>query len=417
MGVYGTLGTWSDQRYSLPQARTFTSSAIIGRYIYLVGGSDGTSATNSVYRAEILDPLAGPDVVDLDAALGDGTTGLGGGMWYYKVAAVFPNGDANNPGGESLPGELLTVQLPDRSDKIILTLTWDPVPGASGYRIYRTAAADGDSNDLQLLAEVTDGTTTKYTDDGQTATTAGEVPLPPGSLGQWREMTDSALNTARAKLATAVVQNPSDPGQYYLYAFGGHDASGSVLDSYEWARIDVAADGTQTMTGWTAGSRTIGTPKEGLVAWVVTNRESSELNGDEAYVFVGTGFGSNGQATGEITSGRLDATSTNGNLLAAATGTLETENGLSSGRGGAVGAAANGFLFIMGGAKNALTGNDQSTNILPGPDLDDWNGLGDGTLQTRRVYPALAQESAFFFVAGGADGSGNALDSVEQTVR
>ncbi len=417
VGVFGALGTWSDQRYSLPQARTLTSSAIIGRYIYLVGGSDGTSPTSTVYRAQILDPLAGPEVTDLDAALGDGTTGLGGGMWYYKVAATFPNTDPDNPGGESLPGELLTVQLPDRADKIELTLTWQQVPGASGYRIYRTAAADGDSNDVQLLAEVNDGATTTYTDDGQTATTAGEVPLPPGSLGQWRDLTGSAMNTVRADLATAVVQNPNDPTQYYLYAFGGRDASGTVLDSYEWARVDVAADGSQTVSAWTTGSRTIGTAKEDPVAWVVTNRESNDVGANEAYVFVGTGFGSNGQATGEITSGHLGSTSTDGDLLAAGANTLDTENGLSSGRGGAVGAAANGFLFIMGGAKSALSGNDQSTNITAGPDLDNWNALGDGTLQVRRVYPALAQESAFFFVAGGADGSGNALDVVEQTVK
>jgi hypothetical protein len=417
VGVFGALGSWFDQRYSLPEARTLASTAIIGRYIYMVGGSNGTTAQSTLYRAQILDPLAGPEVTDLDAELGDGTTGLDGGTWYYKVSATFPDTDADNPGGESLPGEVLSVQLPDRQENIILTLTWDQVPGADGYRIYRTAAADGDADNVELLAEVTDGTTTSYTDDGQTAVTTGTVPLPPGSLGQWRDMTGSALNTARANHATVAVQNPNDASQYFLYAFGGRDASDTLLDSYEWATVDVAADGTQTVSGWTTGTRTIGAAKEGLVAWTVTNRESGDVAAGETYIFVGTGFLANGQPTGNILSGFLDATSTDGDLMASAGGTLDTENGVSTGRGGAVGAAANDFLFLFAGGRNTAITNDQSTEIIAGPDLDNWNALGGGSLPTPRFYPALASESAFFFVAGGADDTGNALDVVEQTVK
>jgi hypothetical protein len=224
------------------------------------------------------------------------------------------------------------------------------------------------------------------------------------------------LNTARANHAAVAVQNPNDATQYFLYAFGGRDDTGTVLDSYEWATVDVAPDGSQTVSGWTDGTRTIGTAKEGLVAWVVTDRESGDVAAGETYVFVGTGYESNGQATGDISSGFLDATSTDADLMAAAAGTLDAENGIASGRGGAVGAAANDFLFLMGGARAAVTGNDQSTEIGAGPDLINWNALGAGTLQVRRVYPALASESAFFFIAGGADG-GTALDTVEQTVK
>lgn len=417
VGVFGALGSWFTQRYSLPQARTFASSAIIGRYIYMVGGSDGTTAQNTLYRAQILDPLAGPEIVDLDAELGDGTTGLDSGTWYYKVSATFPGTDPDNPNGESLPGEVLSVQLPDRQENIILTLTWDPVPGADGYRIYRTAGPDGDADNVGLLAAVADGSTTSFTDDGQASTTSGTVPLPPGSLGRWRDMTGSALNTARANHATVAVPNPNDASQYFLYAFGGRDDSATVLDTYEWATVDVAADGSQTVSTWTTGSRSIGTAKEGLVAWTVTDRESEDVAADETYIFVGTGFEANGQPTGDIVSGFLDANSTGGELSAAGAITLDTENGISSGRGGAVGAAANDFLFLMGGARAAVTGNDQSSEILGGPDLSNWNALGAGTLQERRIYPALASESAFFFIAGGADDAGNALDVVEQTVK
>jgi hypothetical protein len=417
VGVFGALGSWFTQRYSLPEARTLSASTIIGRYIYMVGGSNGTAAQNSVYRAQILDPLAGPEVNDLDAELGDGTVGLEGGTWYYKISAIFPNNDPNNPEGESLPGELLSVQLPDNPDKIVLTLTWDQVAGASGYRVYRTAAPNGDSNNVELLAEVAGGTNTTLIDDGQSGVTANRVPLPPGSLGQWRDLGTSALNTARANHATVAVQNPNAADQYFMYAFGGRDDTGTVLDSYEWATIDVAADGSQTVSAWTTGTRTIGSAKEGLVAWMVTDRESGDVVAGETYLFVGTGFGSNGQATGDINSGFLDSTSADGDLMATAGATLDAENGIASGRGGAVGAAGNDFLFILGGQRGGLTGNDQSTQIVNGPNLDNWNALGAGTLQVRRTYPAIAQESAFFFIAGGGDGAGNAVDAVEQTVK
>ncbi|MGM0555933.1 MAG: IPT/TIG domain-containing protein, partial [Myxococcota bacterium] len=253
VGVFGALGGWMDQRYSLPEARTDASFARIGRFIYLIGGDNGSGAQNTVWRAEVLDPLAGPDVADLDARLGDGTAGLGGGFWYYRVSAVFPSSDNNNPDGESLPGDVLPVKLPDRSEKIILTLDWDQVPGASGYRVYRTSDPDGDPEDVELIAEINSGSTTEYDDEGE-AVTAGEVPLPQGSLGQWKPLT--TLNTARAGAAATAVQSPADPSTYYLYAFGGGDGAGTVYNTYEWAEVTIDANGDQTVSAWTESSTT-----------------------------------------------------------------------------------------------------------------------------------------------------------------
>lgn len=81
--------------------------------MYLVGGHDGTGATDTLLRAQVLDPLATPEIADLDATPGDGTDGLEGGQWFYRVAAVFGNGNASNPGGESLPGEILITYVPE----------------------------------------------------------------------------------------------------------------------------------------------------------------------------------------------------------------------------------------------------------------------------------------------------------------
>jgi hypothetical protein len=189
---FGRLGAWTYQRNNLQNAwdgsavtalpRSFGGDARIGRFIYIVGGSDGTAPTSTLLRAQILDPLAGPEVLDLDAALGDGSSGLGVGLWFYEVAALFPLTDPSNPGGESLAGEVLNVQLPAVTERIVLTLTWEQVIGASGYRVYRTPAADDTIANLQLLAEVVGGDNVTLLDSG-TATHSDVTPFPRGSLG------------------------------------------------------------------------------------------------------------------------------------------------------------------------------------------------------------------------------------------
>ena len=103
--VLGDLGAWSQQVNTLPAPRTLAGIQRIGRFIYLTGGHDGTSATATAMRAEILDPLATPEIDDLDASLSvDGSEGLDGGLWYYRVAAIYPSTYESNPDGETLPG-------------------------------------------------------------------------------------------------------------------------------------------------------------------------------------------------------------------------------------------------------------------------------------------------------------------------
>jgi hypothetical protein len=413
VGVFGALGAWTDQRYSLPTARTEASIARIGRFIYLIGGDDGSGAQNTVWRAEVLDPLDGPDIVDLDARLGDGTAGLGGGYWYYRVSAVFPNSDNNNPDGESLPGDVLPVKLPDRSENIILTLDWEQVPSASGYRVYRTADPDADPDDVELVAEINSGSTTEYNDEGASVS-AGEVPLPQGSLGQWKPLT--TLNTPRAGAAATAVQKPGDPTTYYLYAFGGGDGAGNVYDTYEWAEVTMGANGDQAVSAWTEGSKTIGTARRDLGVWVITNDDTSIVGTDEAYVFVGPGDAGTGPRVNEMTSGFLGDNATSGELQSGVANSLDTEDSPGGYAGYGTGDSS-GFLYLFGGLRGGFTGTDSSQEVIAGPDLSNSNSLGGGSLNVRRAYPGTTQESAFFFVAGGETDNQAATTSVEQTSR
>jgi hypothetical protein len=430
--VFGNLGTWALQRNSLPAARTFGATTRIGSFLYLVGGHNGTEAQNTLLRAQVLDPLAGPEILDLDATLGDGTVGMPGGLWLYRVAAIFPSTDASNPSGESLAGDVFNVQLPDDPRKIVLTVSWEEVPGASGYRLYRTPAAGGSVSELELLKEITCGDkvcvcgvdiSCKYADDNQQATIPGATPLPTGALGKWHALTGSTLSVPREGHAAVAIPNPnpSQPNQYYLYALGGRNASGTLLSSYEWARVTIGSDGSQSVSAWTTGSRTIGAAKADLGAWAVTNRDSSFVSASQAYVFVGMGATSTVFST-EIRSGSVSSSSTTGDLVAAAAaGVLDAETAMNNARAGSVCEVGGGFLYVFGGSQAAgtLAASDWSSKILAGPDLNNWDSLAGGSLKTARTYAASTAESAFYYVAGGstlANGT-NATNSVERTVQ
>ncbi|HEX2677554.1 MAG TPA: hypothetical protein VHM19_12965, partial [Polyangiales bacterium] len=387
------------------------------------GGHDGTSATNTLLRTQILDPLAGPEVQDLDASLGDGKKGLGKGLWFYRVSALFPASDASNPSGESLAGELLPVQLPDRDEKIWLTLTWSTVPGASGYRVYRSPAAGASADALELVGEVGSGSTLSFTDKGATSM-ASVTPLPAGSLGTWHAVdgarcndSDCQLGTAREALATVAIANPADATQYFLYAFGGRDASGTYLDTYELATVHVASDGSQTVDDWTAGSDTLSSPRAELGVWVMDRDDSSTIRNSgtpgDVWVFVGGGRTSAVAHDRGIEAGLLQ---TDGTL-----GTFTATDPLKGDLAGFGAGAANNQLYTFGGIAGASDGTSASLCAGGGgcaalPDLQPgaFNALGSAT--TQRIYGGSAQESAFFFLAGGHDGN-NTLATSEQTVQ
>jgi hypothetical protein len=428
--VFGEVGTWSEQRNRLPAERTQAGVARIGRFVYLAGGHDDTGATATSYRARILDPLATPEIVDLDAVPGDGDKGLGGGLWFYRVAAVFPASDPDNPGGESLPGEVFPVQLPDREEKIILSLTWDAIPGASGYRVYRSPAADDPLSALELLAEVDAGATVSVTDEGE-ATTAGETPLAPGSLGVWHAVAgasrcddpDCDLDSAREGLVMVAVRDRTEAVAatdiWYLYAFGGRDGSGTYLDTFEVATVTVTlADGTQTVDDWVAGSDTLSSPRADLGAWVMSAENSAEIRGsgspNDVWVYIGSGRTTGNAFDRNLEAGLLGASGSLGMLQDVGSDLNGDLAGLGCGM-------SNDQIYTFGGQ---ATSNGTSAELCDGvgggcaaiPELEPGAFNALGAAATDRMFMGYTQESAFFFLAGGHDGNAT-LDTTEQTVQ
>jgi hypothetical protein len=398
--AFGRMGAWTTLPNALPARRTLAAVTRVGRFVYLLGGREGGAATRGVLRAEILDPLATPAIDDVSLALDPSGRGLGPGTWSYRVSAVFPAGDASNPGGESLPGEVFVARLPQVRG-LRVRLGWAPVAGASGYRVYRTAGQEA-----ELLAEV-DGDT--FTDDGR-ATQPGRHPLPPGALGVWHAAPD--LGTAREAAAAVAVSDGA--GGAYLYVFGGRDASGRPLDTYEFTAIS----GDGRAGPFTPGSRRLAVARAELAAVAVTNADTSAVAAGDAWIFVGPGRSAAGFAR-NVEAGRVQAGGDLGAFVA-------TDN--ASGDLAGYGAGqAHGFLFAFGGRGGAPSDAGLSADLChPGdagcaggppdpPDLRSWNNLGV-RLGSPRAYMGSAQESAFFFLAGGTDGR-VALRTVEAAVQ
>ena len=150
---FGRIGAFTVQPYALGAPRTLAGGTTIGRYIYVVGGNNGTGAVATAERAIILSPRESPRVTDLDVVLRP--IGLDPGRYHYRISAVFGAGDPDNPGGESLASDEFTVRVPSfPGQKVVLTLIWRaprdafgvPLPNVVGYRIYRTATADAASS-------------------------------------------------------------------------------------------------------------------------------------------------------------------------------------------------------------------------------------------------------------------------------
>lgn len=415
---FGAMGTWTAQRNTLANAfdgsqttalpRAFAGVARIGRFLYLVGGDGSAGPTATLLRAQVLDPLQGPEITDLDATLGDGTVGLAAGLYLYRVSALFPTTDASNPGGESLAGELFNVELPAVPELLALTLSWAAVPGASGYRLYRTPSPDLGAGALELLVELAGGASTNYVDDGTGTSNPAVTPMPQGSLGVWHALPGAALGTPRAAQATLAVPTGT-PGSFFLYAVGGRTTGDTVIGTGEVTTITVAGNGSQTVAAWAPLTASVSPARQQLVAFSISPADTPTA-GTDTFLFFGAGRRGNGQVDNTVEAAARSGT---GNIT-----TFTNVSGPNPARVGAAGLGANGFLFYFGGANGSASNNDLSTELLDAsPTLDNWNGLGGGGMLTPRIYLSAALESAFIFVGGGVDNTATPLASIEQTVQ
>ncbi|MGZ6143718.1 MAG: hypothetical protein ACXWLM_10280, partial [Myxococcales bacterium] len=221
-------------RTPLPSARAgvqLVARSVAGTagtsYLYAIGGRTATPTyLNEIWRAQVLRNKDAPSMRRITVANG---AGPGAGVWYYRVAALFPIADAlNGNGAESLPSDEESVSLTGAQRP---TVNWACTPGASKYRVYRTPAGEAVSGaeiallDLTAACSGTAPGTMSFTDDGSATPDPATAPLPPGALGAWVN-TGATLTTARYDFQARTVPDAA----FDILVMGGCTSAGTAGD-------------------------------------------------------------------------------------------------------------------------------------------------------------------------------------------
>jgi hypothetical protein len=419
--AFGDVGIFSLQRNSLPEPRSFPGVTSVGRYVYAAGGRVGAGAgtvTDSVLRAYLLDPDEAPELSDISLEQSAGGAGLPGGIFYYRVAAVMAVDDPNNPDGEGLPSQPFVVQLPDLTGGLDMTLFWDGVPGAASYRLYRSPTpglALGSEVLLAEFAHVGAGTDLQsFVDDNSIDNSAAtDIPLPLGSLGVWHAV--GTLATAREGASVLAVPDPVNTDTHYLYAIGGRDAGGAVLDSYEYVAItDVASNDQPVAAAFTTGAETLNEARWLAGAVYLDQTRTPEVQPDTAWVYVLKGADADESAIAASRMSLFQVDTGNG-------GELINEHiiNVGSGAGGYGTFAGNNSIFVFGGGgtpSSQVRSGLLAEDGCPADCFPDLSNLNAGvSMAVPRYLHASTAEGAFIYLLGGQTDLLQATASTERT--
>jgi hypothetical protein len=430
VGRFGVLGGWRTVATELPDGITQAHAVSGGRYIYLFGGLAGSVASAQVHRAAVLRPEDAPVTSNVEVRFFGGPIdsdpstreGLAPGALTYVIAAVFDGSDTDNPGGESLGGEPLTLYVPDVPDGVEVELRWDAVLGANGateadaYRIYRTTMPDSPVSSLTLLAEVAAPTHVFLDRNPASFLDAGKHPLAVGDLGAWRRLPMS-LTTPRAAYGIALASDPTCSP--YLYIVGGRTAVASESSTYEYATFDVATGALGAFTQ--AAGLSLSARREH--ALLIADGTSSALINPaigtcQSYLYASSGFSGAAAFVTTLQEAPVQA----GGALGAFTSALSSGGSPQQFAGHAAFFSSDG-AYVMAGAAGtttppAATNVAQQAEMAIGsvPNFGNFSSASNALLQARYL-PGFAREGAFFYLVGGADSSGAALRSTERNVR
>jgi len=340
------------------------------------------------------------------------------GLFYYRVSATFPSNDPVNPSGESLPGEILTLQIPNIPEALnkapTLTLTWDPIARATGYRVYKTPSAGSDPSTLALLGTTS---TTDFTDDGMATPDSQQTPLPVGSIGKWATL--PPLNVARSGHGAVVTPSSLNPNEVFLYVFGG--TNGTLLSSYEYIKGTVVGDDHVFSGSWTLVEGFLTTARTNLNAITLVQKDVPlGIFANETYVFIGSGkIGASN--TREIILAPIQYS--NGQLITGQklVGSSTDDEGYALYKANEV-FYYSGLDLVSTAANSGTVGNNGrvgggcSSNCFPS--LNNWNSDPQNIITEPRKYPGFAQNAVYFYQTGGFSGTTNTVrNTVDANIR
>ncbi len=421
----GTLNGWTTDRQAFPINVSYACAAALDQFVYVTGGNaNSAAATNNVYRAQILSPLAVPTVTNVDFSVDitkSQNTSFAPGFYAYQVSAVFDATYKRNPFGETLPSDTVTVNVPKIGFAIGITLSWNTVPNAVAYRIYRTPSANANPSQIQFLANVLSGVTSYK--DTDTTTSPSVTHKRPGELGQWH--TVSSMSSPRTRLGCTFAPLPSNSTspsatvsttRFFLYAAAGLNdavATPSALATMEFLTVDIVAPTSTTdssdqivASSWTTTASPLGTARFNLNMISGTRAEFATVNSGAVRMWVGggclkpTSLDSCSGASGYVDSETFTLSGASGDISSAVT---VAGNGFTWGY--CIAKGGNRFRIVGGGT----TQSQSCSSTLSAPVASDgtYQSNNDPTaplVQCRR-YSSCQRVGAFLINCAGFDGT------------
>ena len=401
----GNLGDFRNLPVALPSKLTLHAATVIGRSLFVVGGNTGAAASDKAYRAHILDPLDAPQISGFDIQVG---SGLGQGLWTWRVAAVINANAADNPSGLTLPSEPVQISVP-KGLALQPTLSWTAVANASAYVVYRTLKAGDNAAQTVAVATVA-SSSTSFVDQGLPPQVTPDSPRQLGDVSTWSAV-DSLPQVCEGHAVT-VARDPSTAGLFHLYAIGGKSAGNALVTAVVRLGVTLVSSGKVSVTTWQTGSPALSAGRWQLGAVTVDRTVTTRLSAStEAWVYAGSGA-----TTSSFSNVVEGAKVLAGGTLGAWTSLTQTFKNRS---GYGVVAAANQVFAFGGESGSASTGGVSGQLCGPGgpcspaPGFKNFNaGI---SLGTARYLFGMCVESGRIFAVGGA-GSSGVLASVESVI-
>lgn len=135
----GSVGSWTTSSTALPQALTTATSATSNGYVYVMGGTDGNNALDTVYSAPLnflnhttTPSTPAPQPVSLDTPAGSNITSF----------TSVPSSSIPSDGSYTYPLGLLSFDVsvePGSTNQVTLTFQTDLKPNQVTARKYNTA--------------------------------------------------------------------------------------------------------------------------------------------------------------------------------------------------------------------------------------------------------------------------------------
>jgi N-acetylneuraminic acid mutarotase len=418
INVDGSLGPFATvPDVTLVTARYGHTTAVIGNYVYVLGGTGSNGSLQTVERANIngdgsLRPFALVSGATLMSARSGHTTAVAG-NYIYVLGGIGGNTSLNSVERAPLDAEGSLGSFTTVPDVTLTTARHGHTTAVIGNYVYVLGGIDSDSlysveraalnanGSLGPLAIAPDFTLTTGRSSNTIAVVANYLYLlggtglglgpedierttlnPDGSLGPFTIVAGRTL-TGRSSHTAAVVGN-------YLYVLGGHSFSGNSVE-----RATINPDGSLGPFA----------PVSGLT--LVTAREShtSAVAGNYVYVVGGNG---NSGLLNDVERAPINA---DGSLGAFAT---VPDVGLVTARDRHTTAVVGNYLYVLGGRGGG--GNLNSVERAPiktDGSLGPFALVSGVTLVTDRSEHTSAVVGNFLYVFGGRGGTGY-VNSVER---